>query len=755
MKLKYYIAFFLFLLSFLKINSQNSILNKGGGFELKVRIFDTENNVYIRNAEISINSFTTSKCDANGYYRVKARIDDELIVRHPDFETVREVIRVKDDILIQITDNPSYFKKSINKLRGKQQKIISPNYTQIMDSALFYKEKNLDKSIHFIEEALEANESKKRNANTYKVLGDIYFHWKQYDIAISNYKISLQINEKTETRLQLAKTQFLAKKYEDSENTYKLLMKDKLSNYEKVQVFEGLGDALSQESKDKEAKEYYERGLKLAKDKAISDVTLDINTKLANIYAREGDLSTANTTISITLKEASELPKKPALKVQQEVADFYNETRQYDNEIKLRKELLKSVDDPANKIDYLSKLKTDSINGDDNPISRFITEENEEVKDSLTSQKLNYKIGNAYVQKANYAEAIEYLEKSVEEAGQKEDLEVQKHATRKLSEVYATVGQHVKAIQTYRNYVDIVDSLYIRKEQEIYQAKRLTKKISDYQSRITVLERNNELTDSKVSLAIKDSELMNAKSKTQLIVIYSLVGGLILMSLLTFYKHRANQKQQLANNLLALKSMRSQMNPHFIFNALNSVNSFIAVNDERNANRYLSEFSALMRSVLENSDEDFIPFQKEIELLELYVKLEHNRFRDKFDYTIDVDKSINLEEFQIPPMLLQPYIENAIWHGLRYRKDKGELSIAVQKRDKDSITIVIEDNGIGRKKSLEMKTKNQLKQKSKGMSTIKNRIAILNDMYQDKVSVTISDLFEDGSGTKVELTLKK
>lgn len=201
--------------------------------------------------------------------------------------------------------------------------------------------------------------------------------------------------------------------------------------------------------------------------------------------------------------------------------------------------------------------------------------------------------------------------------------------------------------------------------------------------------------------------------------------------------------------------MRSQMNPHFIFNALNSVNSFIAVNDERNANRYLSEFSTLMRSVLENSDEDFIPFTKELELLELYVKLEHNRFKDKFDYEIKIGKDINLEQFAIPPMLLQPYIENAIWHGLRYRKEKGKLEISMKLKNPDVLSVVILDNGIGRKKSEKLKTKNQLKQKSKGMSTIKNRIAILNSMYKDKISVKVSNALENGEGTKVELILKK
>ena len=162
-----------------------------------------------------------------------------------------------------------------------------------------------------------------------------------------------------------------------------------------------------------------------------------------------------------------------------------------------------------------------------------------------------------------------------------------------------------------------------------------------------------------------------------------------------------------------------------------------------------------MRAVLENSDEDFIPLAKEVELLELYVKLEHNRFKDKFDYDISIDQSIDLEEFSIPPMLLQPYIENAIWHGLRYKEKKGILEITAKKLSENSIGITIQDNGVGRKRSMEMKTKNQLKQKSKGMSTTKKRIDILNDMYQDTIQVEVSDLFKDGTGTKVELILKK
>ena len=359
------------------------------------------------------------------------------------------------------------------------------------------------------------------------------------------------------------------------------------------------------------------------------------------------------------------------------------------------------------------------------------------------------------VQKEDYEGAIPFLEKSIENADEGKDLVVKKDATRKLSEVYSNVGEYDKAFTTYREYVNLVDTLYVRKEQEIEQAKRFAKKISENQNRIASLEKDRELTESKVTLAVRDQELSQARNRSQQYVIYSLIGGIVIMLVFAMLLFRSNKQQKLANNLLALKSMRSQMNPHFIFNALNSVNSFIAVNDERNANRYLSEFSVLMRSVLENSDEDFIPYAKEIELLELYVKLEHNRFQEKFDYEISVDKSIDLDQFAIPPMLLQPYIENAIWHGLRYKEEKGVLEIKIAQSDDETLVVTIADNGVGRKRSQQLKTKNQLKRKSKGMSTIKNRIRILNDMYQDRISVSVSDLFEDGSGTKVELLLKR
>ncbi|MGD2033552.1 MAG: histidine kinase, partial [Bacteroidales bacterium] len=176
-------------------------------------------------------------------------------------------------------------------------------------------------------------------------------------------------------------------------------------------------------------------------------------------------------------------------------------------------------------------------------------------------------------------------------------------------------------------------------------------------------------------------------------------------------------------------------------------------NDERKANKYLSDFSSLMRAVLENSKHDFVPVVSEIGVLKLYLKLEHFRFQDKFDYDMDIDGSIDQSDIEIPPMLIQPYIENAIWHGLRYKEDKGFLKVKISKEG-DSINAVVTDNGIGRKKSREMKTKHQKAGNATGLKNTENRLKIINEMYKTRFTVTIEDLDKDkGTGTIVRINI--
>lgn len=728
MNKKTYILFTILFFSLASFFGQQKIINERGvEFSVRIIVVDDNNNKITKNVEISVNGRLYRRSDVSGRYIVKAKVDDEIRVSHPDFQTIYYTLTSSEDIKI-IVEDYIVDKRSSSKYMSKSKR--ADFYLQHLDSAKFFKKKDIEKSLSFIEKALENKEDKKRNAVTYKLLGDVYLYWKQYDLAVSNYKLSNQLQEDINTKISLANAQFLLKKYVDSEKSYQELAKEKLSIYEEIQIFEGLGDVSFALKKWNKADVNYQKALQIAKDNFVTPKITDLSSKIADVYAAQGKVDDAESLFKNSLNLAEQENPKRALEEEEKVADFYNSNQRFDDEIKLRKKSLEKTKE------RISSVGT-------------------EVEDSITSQKINYKIGNAYILKEDYEKAIPFLEESKKDANQKNDIVVEKDATRKISEVFANLGENEKALKNYKEYVALVDELYVKKEQEIQQVKRFSKKISDNQNRIASLEKDKELAQSKISLAYIDQKLSEESNQRQRFIIYSLIGGFLLMSLLAYFMFRNNKQQKLANNLLALKSMRSQMNPHFIFNALNSVNSFIAVNDERNANRYLSEFSVLMRSVLENSDEDFISLTKEVELLELYVKLEHNRFKDKFDYQINIDENIILEQFSIPPMLLQPYIENAIWHGLRYKKEKGNLEIAIHQKDAETVSIFIIDDGIGRKKSQELKTKNQLKQKSKGMSTIKNRIAILNDMYKERISVNVTDALENGEGTKVELFLKK
>lgn len=767
---KFYIAF-LFLFIFISGGFSQELNKKGYNenlneavdkveYNIKLNIVDKKTNTEIRSAYVSVNGISYPYNFAREFYPIRGKIGDQLVVYHSTFETIYYRIVSNEEIRIEV-DNVETENSSSRVRKGLFFKTnsISSQYFVNLDSANYYKRIDIKKSLSFIENILKEPHSKGRNAATYRLLADIYYEWKQYDLAITNYKNSLQYRDDESTKLQIAKASIIIKDYDEAEAYLNKIDSRDLGLFQKILVFESLGDIYLNKKNFTQATANFKKALKIAEENGINSKITDLNSELGDVLVAQGNIAKANKQFQNSIRLAERENPVRSLKEKNKVADFFNDTQQFDKEINLRKQTLLET----KKLNDSVLLIGEKINLDKKPESNIDLEPvvdgfgGSQISPTQTISENNYKIGRALVQQEDFKSAIPFLKESIESAKSDDDtdLVIRKDATRKLSEVYSNVGEYDKAFNAYRDYVALVDTLYIRKEQEIQQSKRIAKTISDNQNRIASLEKERALVDSKVKLAMKDQELSEARNKSQQYVIYSLILGILVMLVFATLLFRSNKQQKLANNLLALKSMRSQMNPHFIFNALNSVNSFIAVNDERNANRYLSEFSVLMRSVLENSDEDFIPFTKEIELIQLYVKLEHNRFKEKFDYEILIDESINLEDFSIPPMLLQPYIENAIWHGLRYKKDYGKLEVRIERRGTDSLATIIQDNGVGRKRSQELKTKNQLKQKSKGMNTIKKRIRILNHMYQDRISVSVKDLFEDGTGTKVELLLKR
>jgi len=662
-------------------------------------------------------------------------------------------------LLFWISITYSQKKESISsnkKWQSKRSIKTTLQFERFLDSAVIFKKKNLEKSIDYITKSIETlgpQAEGEKLATALTELGKIYKYHKQYSLAITNFKDAIKANYTINRELLLAQTQLLNQNYTQAQSTYFSIQKNKnVSSYQKIDIYEGLGDSYKALGNDSNAQKEYTKGILIAKKIGASSKLSNLNSKIGDLFVTRNQLQRAEEYYDTSLKISDKETPKKAIQLKEKVADYYNRNNQYDNEIRLRKETIVKLEEAKN-----VPTKVNSKISDE---EAFETMEEElaptvKSKERITTQSTNLKIGIAYRAKKEYTDAITYLNKSITDAKATNDLVIEKDALKELAELYKVQKEYKKSLDTYEKYTVVAESLYVENEQEVTKTIASNQNIVTKQNKISNLEKDRQLFSSRSSLAKTEEQLIRESNKRQRLIIYSLIFGLLLMGLITYLFYKSNKQKEFANNLLALKSLRSQMNPHFIFNALNSVNNCIAKSDERSANRFLSDFSTLMRSVLENSEEDFIPLSKELKLLKLYTELEHSRFPDKFDYKITIDKHIDIESFQIPPMLLQPYIENAIWHGLRYKEEKGFLGIDLVAVDKETIRIKIEDNGIGRKKSLALKTQHQKKQKSKGMGNIKKRISVLNKMYKNKVAVTITDVTTNGSGTCVILKLKK
>jgi len=715
---KYFILF-VFWSVVLPLSAQNNnTASEEQYFVVRGSVREKYSNEPISKVTIAVNGGVYETTAYDGTFKVRVKLGDELIFSHQDFQTKYHTIESKDRIRLDVI--PQEPKPTKQKLRQKRIE----TFNQLIDSADTYLKSDAEKSIQFIADALNKSVSQSQNAEAYQTLADTYMYLKQFDLAANNYKIALQNKDVEDIKLKLAKAYLADYNFEKSLQILETIALQSLNNYQTTEYYETFGDIYLKKENTQQAIANYQLGLNTATSFKIKSKVTDLNSKMAKAYDAFGDVSKAKKFYANSLNSAKMVSKTRAIEEKVNVAEFNNKNRNYIDEISLRKEVVNSV----------KEIEKDSVISNESPI---------------TPQKQNYKIGNALMLQNNFDEAIPFLDASIKEANERKDLEVKKDAQRRKADALKSLGEYDKAKQVFEEFMASVDELYLKKQQEISNSARLSRSIAESQNRITSLEKDKLISSSQYQVTIE-------RNKRQKLIIYALIVGLALLLIAAYFTYKYIKQQRLANNLLALKSLRSQMNPHFIFNALNSVNSFIALNDERTANKYLSDFSYLMRAVLENSEEDFIPLEKEIELLELYTKLEHFRFKDKFDYTIEVDEQIKVDDYAIPPMLLQPYIENAVWHGLRYKTQKGQLKILLKQKQKNQIEIQIIDDGIGREKSKTLKTENQKKHNSKGLNNIKKRILILNDMYKDKVDVTINDYKkQEDVGTIVTVTLKK
>ncbi len=261
----------------------------------------------------------------------------------------------------------------------------------------------------------------------------------------------------------------------------------------------------------------------------------------------------------------------------------------------------------------------------------------------------------------------------------------------------------------------------------------------------------SEKKDKENNLLTKENELQSILLERNRYLNYGLIilsVLIIAIAVLLIRQARLSARQQATE--LEQKVLRSQMNPHFIFNSLQSIQGFIFESNALEAGKYLSDFAKLMRLILENSKSEYITLSKETETLHYYLLLQQLRFSGKLDYSFEVDNTIDQDAFMVPPMLLQPAIENAIEHGIRWKTDPGKIIVKIR-REGDYFIFVVEDDGVGRGYK-PVPSSNGTNHKSLSTIITRERLELINKKSSGKISMSITDL-HDPSGTRVEFAI--
>ncbi len=541
-------------------------------------------------------------------------------------------------------------------------------------------------------------------AESYVNLADGYYNDGNFAKSEEFYQKAKTIYEKSNDKKNLSLvTRKLAQSQEKQNKIYTASQNYETASkigYSKAEMVVNSNDASRLRSANLEVKEKAVQQNIAINNKVADKTELSKDyTNLAEVNIQQNNIPKAAENLNNAYNISKETAPQQALQINQQMADLYVENKNYDKAISVKKQVLEE--------DFVKKNSKEKVNQIQELAEIYLKSNDKNNAENLLENA--YKIA---IEKGHTIEA----QKSV----------------LKLDSLYNSEGNKGKSISLYQDFLGKLPNL-LQKDNALVDEKIM----QETEDRIAQLE--------------KEKELQNQILKRKNLFNYLLIGLLVLAITFIGFVLFIQKKLKIQNKKIELQSLRREMNPHFIFNSLNSVNQFIATNNELEANQYLTKFSKLMRGVMENSKEDFIPFHEELELLKNYLALEKSRFQDKFDYEISVDEHLHSQNLQIPGMLIQPFLENAIWHGLRYKNEKGFLKLNFQKSN-NQLNIKIEDNGIGIKESKNQKTEHQKNRNGRGMKNTLERIKLLNDLYEKNISCEVLDK-ENGAGVLVILKM--
>jgi hypothetical protein len=379
-------------------------------------------------------------------------------------------------------------------------------------------------------------------------------------------------------------------------------------------------------------------------------------------------------------------------------------------------------------------------------------------------------MSEAYIGKKNYNIAWSYATSGMYFAKRAKDNKSQVIGYDLLSRLYHLLGKNDSAYLSLRNYISLKDSL--QNKQFAWRLNNLKRVALDVkkQASIDVLNKDNLIKAQQLKQEATFRKFLIAVLLAMLFAFLYVYRNLTLrrrndklrqekevqeLAIQNLQSQRIQSELQKQATELEMQALRAQMNPHFIFNCLSSINRFILKNESKTASNYLTRFSRLIRMVLINSTKQMITLEDDLQMLRLYLEMEQMRFKDAFEFSITYRNVIDDDNIFIPPLLIQPFCENAIWHGLMHKDGTGKLEISLG-LENNILHCIITDNGVGREKAEEIKSKSAEKEKSMGLKITTDRLALLNKEKGVNTSYKIEDLYDENgnaAGTRVELMI--
>ena len=549
-------------------------------------------------------------------------------------------------------------------------------------------------------------------ALAYYNYGEVYFYQEQFDDALAYYK-------KAQPYLLLCKdSSMLSANYSNIGlvNYYKANYSEAIENYEGcLAIDKSLNDSLGI------AKTYQNMGLVFG-EWGNSDLRTTYFKKALELYKKVGDkISIADINLNLGVTESRNDNLKSANKYYEQALKVYNQ-----------------------------------------------------LEDSSRVASVMNNLGCNYLKMEKYNTAKAYFNKSVEVFESLNNKSGMIHALSGLGDVFAVQGQKTKAIELYKKCeaLNREVGLYESRMDNLYSLYETYKEIKHFDDAIRVIEEYHNIKDSLFNedQANKMLELeskyiyqktqsqvseLTAKNRLYLFVITIIVFvALLAVAYWIFYLRtkRLEEKQRLLR--LEQKVLRTQMNPHFIFNSLSAIQCYVLDNKVADAVDFLADFAGLMRMVLQYSQEEYITLAQEREILDYYINLQNRRFGDKISYKIIVDETLDNTKTMIPPMLAQPFIENSFEHGELFKREDGNITVSFKKQGK-VISYCVEDNGVGVEESTVKKEKNIKKHKSLALKITRERLNLINNKDRNsKVGLIVEDRRSAGSeGTRVVFTI--